>query len=526
MNGLLKSALVIAIATAVSRALGLVREVVIADVFGAGADYDAFVIAFIIPHLLRKLLAEGALSTAFIPLFSAHLARGRELAVRFASNVLTVALVVFPVIVALGIWLAPHYVPFLADGFDAAKRALAVELTRVTFPFIMLVGIAALFMGVLNSHERFFVPAFAPVFFNLGLIAGALFIAPRVQPPVMGLAWGVLLGGLGQLLFQVPFLRGRLRYRFTFDPLDEDLKRLMALMLPTVLGLIVVELNVLVDNKLASRLEDGAIASLQYAVRLFQLPLGVFAIAAATALLPRLSFLAAQESTGDFVRSFRGGLRLALFILLPATVGLVVLGGPIIALLFEHGRFTPQDTARTLFALRFLAIGMVGYGVMVLVVRAFYALQDTRTPVVVSAFAVGLNIGLNLLLIGPLRIGGVALATSLAGLVEMGLLIVILGRRLGTPLLRPLAPQVGRMGLNAALMGAAVYLVDVELTRLDVGEFARVGLGLAVGTLSYGALALRERRVREVFRASGLFTRLKRRPALVRWLGSHKGDAP
>lgn len=519
MSAFVRSVAIIAAATAASRLFGLGREVAIAHEFGASGAYDAFVIAYIIPHLLRKLLAEGALSAAFIPLFSERLAQSRELAARFASNVVSVALVAFPLIVGLGIWLAPHYVPFLADGFGAAKQALAVDLTRVTFPFIMLVGLAALAMGVLNSHDRFFAPAFAPVFFNVGLIVGALVIAPRVHPPVMGLALGVLLGGLGQLLFQLPFVRGRLRYRFAFEPADEDLRRLAGLMLPTVLGLIVIELNVLVDNKLASRLGDGAIASLQYAVRLFQLPLGVFAVSAATALLPRLSRLAGavpgrgdrRDEAGDFVGSLQQGLRLAAFILLPATAGLLALGGPIIGLLFEHGRFTPDDTARTLFALRFLVMGLAAYGMVYLVTRAFYALQDTRTPVAISAIAVGVNIGLDLLLVGPLGIGGLALATSIAGLVHMGLLITVLRWRVRAPLLSPLAAELARMAWSAALMGGLVYLVDWGWAALSAGEFVRVGIGLLVGASSYGLMAQRAGLLPELLRNPLAF---RRRPQL------------
>jgi len=497
---LVRSALVIASATAVSRLFGLVREMVIAHKFGASAQYDAFVIAFMIPHILRMLLAEGALSTAFIPLLSERLAKGRELAARFAGNILTVALVSFPVVVALGLLLAPHYIPFLADGFGSAKQHLAVRLTNITFPFIMLVGLAAIVMGVLQSSGRFFAPAFAPVFFNLGLIAGAVLIAPHVEPQILGLAWGVLLGGLGQLLFQIPFLRGCFKLRLALDLKDEGLRRLAGLMLPMVLGLIVVELNMLVDNKLASRLGDGNIASLQYALRLFQLPLGLFAIALATALLPRLSRCSAHDKLEEFIASLRQGLKLAAFILLPAIVGLLALGGPVIALLFEHGRFTPQDTARTLYVLRFLALGLIGYGMSHLITRAFYALKDARAPVTISALAVGLNVALDYLLIGPLGVGGLALATSIAGLVQLALLALVLRRRLRRarqPLITPIIPEMGMMLINASIMGLVVYGVDFGLKHLGAGEFARVGLGVLTGLISYSALALRGPLLRE-----------------------------
>lgn len=488
---LLRSALLIASATALSRVLGLVRETVIAHEFGASAEYDAFLIAFLLPHMLRMLLAEGALSTAFVPLFTEYTSRsGRALAQRFAGNVFTVALLAFPVIVALGIWLAPCYVPFLADGFDEAKRALTVRLTMITFPFLMLVGLAAIVMGVLHGHGAFFAPAFAPVLFNVGLITGALILSRLVNPPIYGLAYGVLLGGLAQWLFQLPFLRGRFRYRPTLDLGDEGLRRLLILMLPTVLGLLVVELNLLVDNKLASRLGDGNIASLQYAIRLFQLPLGLFAVALATALLPRLSRLAARSEDDAFLESLQHGLRLAAFVLLPAAVGLLVLGGPVIALLFEHGRFTAADTARTLYVLRFLSLGLLGYGATHLLTRAFYALHDTRTPVAISAVAVGVNIALDYALIGPLGVGGLALATALAGLIQMTLLVWALRCRLGAALLAPLAAPVGKMALSALLMGAVIYGIDGGLAGLSAGVFMRVGITVTAGVLSYGALTL------------------------------------
>jgi len=500
--------------------LGLVRDTIIAHEFGASADYDAFLIAFLIPHLLRMLLAEGALSTALIPLIAMHRAKGRELAARFINNVLTLALLGFPLLVALGIGLAPHYVPFLADGFSADKQALTIRLVTFTFPFILLIGISAVFMGVLNSGERFFAPALAPVFFNVGMIVGALWIAPRVNPPIYGLAWGVLLGGLGQLLFQLPFLRGRLRYRFLCNPKDEGIRKLLSLMLPTVIGLAVVELNVLVDSKLASRLGDGSIASLQYAIRLFQLPLGVFAVALATALLPRLSRQANPDDRSEFIASLQHGLRLAVFLLLPATVGLLLLGSPIIELLFEHGRFGPEDTARTLYALRFLALGLIGYGMAYPLTRAFYALQDTRTPVALSAVAVGLNIILDLLLIGPMGIGGLALATSIAGLTQMTLLALTLQRRLQAPLLRPLASQAGKMTLGALFMGMFVYATDLGLETTQANEWLRVGLSVAVGLLSYGTLAfwghlLPEIRTMRLPRDSSQFE--QRSPGLVGW---------
>ena len=482
---LAQSALIITIGVGASRVFGLIREVVIAHQFGTSAQYDAYLIAFLIPSLLRMLLAEGALSAAFIPLYSEYLKKGRDLADRFASNILTIALLVFPFIIVLAIWLAPNYIPFLADGFDLEKLELTNFLTQITMPFLMLMGIAAIFMGIQNSHDRFFAPAVASVFFNIGLIIGAIIIAPRVDPPVMGLAIGVLIGGAGQLLFQIPFLRGAFRFRPLVNFNDEGVRRLLALMLPAVLGLIVVELNVLVDKKLASRLGDGEIATMDYAVRLFQLPLGLFGVALATAILPRLSRLA-EENRDAFISTLQHGLRLAALIILPAAFGLIALGEPIISLLFEHGQFTAEDTANTLVVLRFFGIGLVGYGIGFMLTRGFYALQDTRTPVLISAVAVAVNIIFNFILIGPLGLGGLALATSIAGLTQMLILTFALQRKISRNYIKGIFAVVAKAFFFAGLMGLAVWLVDGQLAIAGAGEIARVSIGLLVGAVSYG----------------------------------------
>lgn len=489
-GSLWRSVGLIAVATAISRVSGLFRDVSIADVFGTSSGLDAYIIAFALPHLLRSLFAEGALANAFIPVFSDYLSQSREKADRFASNVLTLSLFAFPLIVGLGIWLAPHYIPFLADGFSADKQRLAISLTRITFPFIALVGLAALAMGIQNSYGRFFVPAFAPVLFNLGVISGALLISAQFQRPIYGLAVGALLGGLGQLLFQAPFVRPYLRYRFVFDPLDEGVRRLLRLMLPAVLGLIVIEVNFLVDNKLASHLSAGSIAALQYASRLFQLPLGVFALSIATAILPRLAHQAARARHEEFLKTLRQGLRNAALILLPAIAGLYVLGVPIIRLLFQHGQFQAADTLRTWSALQFLLIGLLGYGISYVINRAFYALQETTRPVQISVLVMGVNVLSDYLLIGPLGLRGLALATSIAGLISMVLLFFAVQHRLCTKLLTPaLGAELLKMLLIAGLMGLLTHLFYSWLMLWLGYELLQVGLAVLFGAAFYGGLA-------------------------------------
>lgn len=502
-RGLIRDVLIIALATGVSRLFGLARDAVIADRFGASAAYDAYIIAFFIPHMLRQLLAEGALSTAFVPIYTGYLAQGREEADRFAGSVLSLALVLFPGIVVVGALLAPFYLPFLASGFPEGKLRLTVSLTGVTMPFIGLVGLAAILMGILNGRRRFLAPALAPVLFNLGLILGAWLISPQFSRPIYGLAWGLLLGGTGMVLLQLMALslrgRERLNLLFRLDLSHPGLRELGRMMLPAVIGLAGVQLNFLVDNKLASHLGDGAISSLQYAVRLFQLPLGLFAVSISNALLPRLAHRAALRDLSGLAENLRRGLLLGAFILLPAVAGLYALGRPTIILLFEHGRFTPTDTARTLTALNSYLVGLLPYGLVFLLTRGFYALRDTRTPMIIGLIGVAVNVALDYALYRPLGVQGLALATSLAGVVNMALLFFALERRLGERLIRPLVGDLMKMALAAGVMGALVALLSRRLAALSGSRFLLVALPGVIGLAIYSLFA---------FSRLGGFTRL------------------
>ncbi len=430
MNRLVRDVFLMALATGISRVFGLFRDVTIADRFGASGVYDAFLIAFFLPHFLRQLLAEGALSTAFVPVFTETLVTDNE-ANRFASNLLSLLIVLFPPVIACGILLAPIYLPFLASGFPPEKLSLAVRLAQMLFPFIALVGFAAVFMGILNAHHRFFAASFAPVLFNVGMIIGALFLSARFSVfPIYGLALGAILGGAGQLLFQIPSLRRvGFRFRFTLLPLHPGIRRMVRLMAPAVVALAVTQINLLVDNKIASHLGDGGISSLQYAMRLFQLPLGVFAVSIATALLPRFSASLSRGEHERFSAQLVDGISTSVFVLLPAMVGLYAIGPEIIRLLFEHGRFAASDTLRTAHALSFYAIGILPYGLVYLFTRAYYALGRTGVPLIASCCAVAANIAFDLLLVGPMREAGLALATSIAGCVSAAILLAFLRRK-------------------------------------------------------------------------------------------------
>lgn len=467
MKRLARDVLLMALATGISRVFGLFRDVTIADRFGASGAYDAFLVAFFLPHFLRQLLAEGALSTAFIPVFTESLIADKE-ANRFASNVLSILIILFPIIVALGILLAPYYLPFLASGFSEEKLALSIHLARILFPFIALMGFAAVFMGILNAHHRFFAASFAPVLFNLGMISGALFLSSSFSlEPIYGLALGALLGGAGQLLFQIPALRGvGFHFHFTLTPLHPGIRQMGRLMIPALLGLAVTQINLLVDNKIASHLGDGGISSLQYAMHLFQLPLGVFAVSIASALLPRFSAALARGEHDRFSAHLKDGISSSMFILLPAMVGLYAIGPDVIRLLFEHGSFSLPDTLRTAHALSYYLVGVLPYGLMYIFTRAFYATGRTTLPLLASCCAVAANIAFDLLLVGPMREGGLALATSIAGSVNVAILFLFLWRTIHPDgmLLR----RLGKIALGSGLVFAVAWA-----TRQSIGEGSR-----------------------------------------------------
>lgn len=483
-RGWIKDAFWIASATVVSRLLGLVREVVVADQFGAGGVYDAYLIAFFIPHFLRRLLAEGALSNAFIPIYKDQLRQNRAEADQFASTVLSAALIVFPIVVIFGELLAPFLVPLLADGFSQTQQVLAIELSYLTFPFIALIGLAAIVMGILNSHGQFFGPAFAPVMLNVGIIVSVLVFRGL---EATSLAIGVLLGGSAQLLMQLPLLKGKFKFRWHLNFKDESFQQMLKLLLPGILGLAVVQINVLVDNKLASHLEEGSISALQFAIRLFQLPLGVFAVAISTAIFPRLS-----GEPNETLPPLRQGVLLCALILMPASVGLWLLAEGAIQLLFEHGRFTIEDTARTLNALQFYVIGMVPYGLVAVLTRAFYSLKDGKSPVFISAISVAVNVVLALLLIDVMGVGGLALSTSVAGWVQLALTWIQLSRSLKGSLIEGISQSLIKSLLATSVMGVGVWGSLMLVQQWTVNEFVLVSVPTLVGVLVYSGFVWKD----------------------------------
>ena len=435
-----KAAGIVGLAVLCSRVLGLAREVIFATLFGGGRVMDAFTMAFRIPNLLRDLFAEGALSTAFVTVFSKKTAlEGDAAAWRLADKAATLAIVFLSAITLAGIASAPWLVSVLAPGFEADKAALTVTLTRVMYPFILLVSLAALVMGMLNAKNVFGVPAMASSFFNLGsIVAGVLlgwWLDPGFGPhAILGLAIGTLIGGGLQLAVQLPSLR-RLGYVFhpDFHWRDPGMKAILRLMGPSVVAASTTQVNVLVNSVFASRLGDGPTFWLTVAFRLMQLPLGIFGVALGTVALPLLARMAATGNMVAFRSELARGMRLAFLMTIPASIGLMVLAEPIISVLYQHGRFGAHETAESAGALRFYAIGLCGYAALKVLVNAFYALEQRKTPMVVSFLAVALNLLLNWLFTLHLGWGhrGLAFSTSCIATTNFLILYLLMRRHLG-----------------------------------------------------------------------------------------------
>jgi putative peptidoglycan lipid II flippase len=397
-----KAAGIIGLAVMCSRVLGLARELIFAALFGGGRALDAFTVAFRIPNLLRDLFAEGALSTAFVTTFSKTIARGGDDAAwRLANKVATMTVLVLGALCILGMVFSDSLVGLLAPGFDPDKAALTAHLTRIMFPFILLVSIAALVMGMLNAKNVFGVPAMASSFFNIGSIIGGLVLGFWIDPhfgprALIGLAFATVIGGTLQLAVQLPSL-ARLGYRFRPDLRwrDAGVKAVLLLMGPSVIAASTTQFNVLINSIFASRLEDGAIFWLAAAFRVMQLPLGIFGVALGTVTLPLLSRLAVAGRMDAFRSELARAMRWALLLTLPAMAGLMMLAEPIISVVYQHGKFNAYQAGQAAGALRFYAIGLAGYAALKVLVNAFYALDRRKMPMLVSFLAVGLNLLLN-----------------------------------------------------------------------------------------------------------------------------------
>jgi putative peptidoglycan lipid II flippase len=486
----------VSVLTMLSRVLGLVREQIFALMLGAGVYSDAFLAAFRIPNLLRDLFAEGALSTAFVPTYVGVLRNeSRAAAYALANRVLSTLTIYLGALAVLGMLFPQPVVRLMAAGFSPEKAALCEQLVRIMMPFLPAISLAVVAMGALNAEERYTAPALASSMFNVvAIIGGAVvyFIAPGARVAVITWAGLTVVGGIAQLGIQVPPL-----WRMGFRPKllpdlrlrDPGTRRIAALMAPATLGVAAVQINVLVNSSFASLVSDGAISWLNYAFRLMQLPIGVFGVAVGTTSLTHLSRDAAARDWNSLRETLRRGLRMVLFLTVPSTVGLALLGVPIIRLIYQRGRFTGADTLATAHALSGYALGLVAYAAIKVVAPAFYALGRTRVPLIASVSAVAANLLWNLMTFRRFGHVGLAVGTSLAATVNLAVLLIAFQIQVRGFFTRELFGALARIALASAVMGAAVWFLSGKLEPLELprllGQVVKVLIPVAGGAGIY-----------------------------------------
>jgi putative peptidoglycan lipid II flippase len=532
-----KSAGIVSIAVMFSRVLGLVREMIFANFFGAGFLYDAYQAAFTLPNVLRDLFAEGALSAAFVKVFTDYqIKKGEAEAWRLASMVLNALAVVLSLVVIIGIFLTPYIVSIVASGFSPEKAALTVTMTQIMFPFILLVALAAVAMGVLNTKGVFGVPASASTVFNIvSIIFGLVFAYwlsggdwsksnDKVSVPdisaqwaIIGMAIGTLIGGAAQFLMQIPSL---LKVGFRFTPIlsfrDEGVRRVMKLMAPAILGTSAVQINVLVNLAIVSGI-DGGRSWLSYAFRLMQFPIGVFGVAIGTASIPVLSRMASEGKFDDFRSTLASSLKLVFLLTLPSACGLVVLGEPIIRLIYERGQFDAADTSMTAYALGAYSIGLTGYAAIKILSPAFYALDDAKTPMIIALGSIIVNalasyFFRDLLVQYNLGHVGVALATSSVALVNFFALALLMRKRISGLNGREIVSSFIKIAVASAIMSVICYFSYHFLNNLFgaknlIFKLVEVFLPIALGGIAFVIVA----KLLRVSEVDKLFNTLKRK---------------
>jgi len=488
---LIRSTLTVAAPTLLSRIFGYIRDMIQAFYLGTSRSADAYTIAYVIPNLLRRLTGEGAMTAAFVPVFTQlKKEKKTEELWKFANSFFFDLTLIMTLLTVLGIVFSPLFVRIIAFGFKdvQGKLELTIVLTRIMFPYIFLISLAALVMAILNSFHKFFVPAFTPVLFNLSIIALALIFAGKTEEPAYVFAIGVVLGGLLQLAFQVPFLwRKGMRFKPMLSFTHPAVRKVGKLMLPGIFGMGIYQINFAISRIIASLLEEGSVSSLYYASRIQELTLGLFSIALSIALLPTFSELAARHDIQSMKKTLVFALKLIFLITFPATVGLLVLNQSIIQVLFQRGVFDAQSTSMSASCLLFFALGIPFISGVKIIAPAFYSLKDTKTPVIVAFFVMLSYISLSLVLMKPMRVGGIALALSLASVFNFILLFFLLEKKIGKVKKKEIIISAFKSAISAAGMGVAVwfFMKQFEFYRLIFVKklgvlFAAIALGIFV----------------------------------------------
>lgn len=497
-NNVKKATFFLMIVYFLSRILGFIREMIIAKVFGRNAVTDAFFAAFTIPDVMYDLLVAGALSSGFMPVFNHHLAKDdEEGAWKAANTFITVALLFIVVFNIFYFIFAKYLIPLVAIGNakDPHVFALTVRLTRIMTISVSFTVCAGLTMGILNSYKIFTTPALGPVLYNVGIIIGAVLLGGRFG--IYGLAVGVILGALMNFGVQVPnFLKVGKMFKFELDTKNESYRRMLRLMGPALLGLAILRINLVVNQNIASLLDQGSITGLRYAQRIMMLPVGIFGASVSTAIFPTLNAHIARKEYDEYKTVISQGLRTLIFITIPATVGLMVLNQPIVRLLFKTGKFTEQDVVVTAFALVFYSIGILGQCVVPVLTRSFYSLQDTKTPVKIGAGIVLFNITLNILFVkfSSLAIGGIALTSSLAAIIQMTILYRTLGKKVKGLKTKEVLGSLTKSLIASCVMGVVVFVSNRVVegflgSTTKLTQFINVGVAIGLGVVVYVAVA-------------------------------------
>ena len=486
-RSLIRSTLSMTLPTVLSRILGYLRDMLQAKFLGTGKGMDAFIIASLIPNLLRRLTAEGAMTAAFIPVFAQEKKdKTRDELWTFANVFFFDLTLILTVLTVLGIVFAPLLVKIIAPGYGRVpgKWDLTIVLTKIMFPYIFLISLAALAMAILNSFKKFVIPAFTPVLFNLSIITAALLFAENADEPAYVFAVGVVLGGLLQLGIQIPFLcRQGMTFKFGLSFTHPAVKKVAKLMIPGIFGAGIYQINMLISRMIATSLKDGSVSSLYYASRIEELTLGLFAIALSIALFPTLSDLAARKDIEGMKKTLKFSFKLIFLITFPAMTGLLVLNQPIIQVLFQRGAFDAQSTAMSSWCLLFFAFGLPFISGTKILAPMFFSLKDTKTPVFVAFFVMLSYIGFSLILMGPLRAGGIALALSLSSLINFVALFFLLEKKLGKIEKKDLFISALKSALSAIVMGGAIWLFmeQIDFEKLVFIEQISVVLAVILG---------------------------------------------
>ncbi|MFH1715241.1 MAG: murein biosynthesis integral membrane protein MurJ [Elusimicrobiota bacterium] len=476
--------------TLMSRILGYARDMAIANFFGANWVADSFYVAYRIPNLLRRLLGEGSLTAAFIPIYTEYLEhKTREERDKFLGTVITFFTIILIIVTILGIVFTPLIVKTIAPGFTSypERMRLAVTLTRLMFPFFIAIGLSAIFMGILHAHQIFMVPAAAPCFLSISELFFLFVVCPFLAVPIKGLAVGVVCGGAMQCLFQLPsIIKSKIKIAPYFESANKGFRRVLMLMAPSTIAVSVDQINAFVDVICASWLAEGSVTALYYANHLMLFPLALFGIAVASVSLPSLSKSAAYKNIEEMKATIQSSMRIMMYLLVPSSIGLMILAKPIVSVLFERGRFDARASEMTAFALVFYAIGISAYAGVKILATAFYALKDTKTPVKIAVFAMILNVELNIILINYLNVGGLALATAISSAFNVIFLMSALRQKIGKLGLKRIFWTALKVILAGFIMGGVCYFSAYAVFAGH--KLLQVLVSIVFGTVVYGII--------------------------------------